>query len=52
MTFIDGISLLFGSAVDQYPFLTLFIASMLFLACSFNLFALIGSILNRVGGFR
>lgn len=52
MGFIDGLSNLLGTAAADYPFILVYVGSMLFLACSFNLFGLIASLLNRVGGFR
>lgn len=52
MSFIDGLSSLLGAAAADYPFVLVFVGAMLFLACSFNLFGLISSLLARVGGFR
>lgn len=52
MSFIDGLTSLLGSASADYPFVLVFVGSMLFLACSFNLFGLLSALLSRVGGFR
>lgn len=52
MSFIDGLAGLLGAAAADYPFILVYVGSMLFLACSFNLFGLIAALFNRVGGFK
>lgn len=52
MSFLDGLAGLLGSAATEYPFVFVWVGSILFLACSLNLFQLIASILKSVGGWR
>lgn len=52
MSFLDGLEGLLGSAANDYPFIYVWVGSILFLACSLNLFQLFASIFKRVGGWR
>lgn len=52
MSWLDGLSGLFGSAAYDYPFVFIFVGAILFLVCSINLFNIINAIFARVGGWK